>query len=265
MLWDFHLHTNFSGDSDTPPARQIEKAISLGMERICITDHHDYDVVSPIDFTLDFSSYFQTMNELRERYKDQIRLEIGVELGLQRHISDYLKQLIHTYDFDFIIGSSHFIDGLDPYYPSFYENRTENEAFRRFFQISLERIQAMDCFDSYGHLDFIIRYCPTKNSRYQAADYREYIDSILKILIEKGKALECNTGGFRYGLNQPNPCRDILLRYRQLGGELLTVGSDAHTPDYVGHEFNLTAELLKECGFRYYTVYHRRKPEFIPL
>lgn len=265
MLCDFHLHTSFSGDSDTPPEQQIERAISLGMTRICITDHHDYDVVSDIDFTLDIPVYLSAMTQLREAYRGRISIEIGVELGLQRHIAGYLDELVRTYDFDYIIGSRHFIDGLDPYLPAFYESRTETEALRRFFESSLEAARDLDCYDSFGHLDYIVRYCPTKNSNYQAADYMDEIDPLLRTLIRKGKALECNTSGFRYRLGHPNPCEDILRRYRELGGELLTIGSDAHTPAYVGCEFTRTAELLRECGFKYYTVYHRRKAEMLPL
>lgn len=265
MLNDFHLHTSFSGDCDIHPQIQIEKAISLGMNRICITDHHDYDVVSDCNFELDLPSYFPAMEDLKNRYQSQIQIEIGIELGLQQHIAGYLKTISRQYPLDFIIGSSHFIDGLDPYFPVFFEKRSEKESYRRFFQVSLERIQKLDCFDSYGHLDYIVRYGPSQNKNYAINDYMEYIDPILRALIEKGKSLECNTGGFRYGLGHPNPCEEILCHYRKLGGELITVGSDAHSSDYVGYAFERTAELLKACGFRYYTVYHQRKPEFLPL
>lgn len=265
MLCDLHLHTSFSGDSSTPPAQQIERAIALGMERVCITDHHDYDVVSAVDFTLDIPAYLRAMADLQEQYRGRIRIEIGVELGLQTHIAGYLDQLVRACGFDHIIGSTHFIDGLDPYYPAFYEGRTERESLRRFFEVSLENARGLDCYDTYGHLDYIVRCCPTKNREYHPSDYTEFIEPLLKTLIAKGKALECNTGGFRYGLGQPNPCAEILRLYRQLGGELLTVGSDAHTPDFVGCGFPRAAELLRECGFRYYTVYHERKPEMLPL
>ncbi len=265
MLCDFHLHTAFSGDSETPPERQIEKAVLLGMERICITDHHDYDVSSPIDFILDFPAYFEALSRLRDRFRGRIRIEVGVELGLQGHIKDYLDALVRSWPFDFVIGSSHFIDGIDPYLDRFYEGRTEKEALSRFFEVSLEMVRSLDCFDSYGHLDYVLRYAPSKNKGFRAAEYMDLIDPLLKTLIQKGRALECNTGGFRYLLGHPNPCEDILLRYRELGGELLTVGSDAHTPEYVGCEFKKTAEILRSCGFRYYTVYHARRPEMLPL
>ncbi len=265
MLCDFHLHTDFSGDSDTPAVSQIEMSIALGMARICITDHHDMDVVSPCDFHLDLPAYFPAMEKLRAAYQDRIRIEIGIELGLQNHIAPKLLQTSRQYPFDYIIGSCHFIDGFDPYFPEFFHGKTEAQAYRRFFEVTLSRVQTLDCFDSLGHLDYVVRYGPNKNRHYRYEDYRELIDAILLTLIRKGKALECNTGGFHYGLGHPNPCEEILRRYRELGGELLTVGSDAHTPERIGYDFQRARDLLKACGFSCYTVYHRRKPEFLPL
>jgi len=265
MLCDFHLHTDFSGDSDTPASSQIEKAISLGMSRICITDHHDMDIVSPCDFTLNLPAYFAAMEKLRAAYHDKVQIEIGIELGLQNHIAQKLWETSGQYPFDYIIGSCHFIDGLDPYYPEFFQGKTEKQAYRRFFEVTLSRVQALDCFDCLGHLDYVVRYGPNKNREYCYKDYQDVIDAILKTLIRKGKALECNTGGLHYGLGHPNPCEDILCRYRELGGELLTIGSDAHTPEYIGFGFDRTRNLLKSCGFSCYTVYHQRQPELLPL
>ena len=125
MLCDFHLHTSFSGDSDTPPEDQILKAAALNMPRICVTDHHDMDVVSDCDFTLDLPKYFPAMEALREQYRDQIRIEIGIELGLQNHIAQKLHETAVSYPFDFIIGSCHFIDGQDPYFPAFFQGKSD--------------------------------------------------------------------------------------------------------------------------------------------
>lgn len=266
MLPDTHIHTAFSGDCSTPAAIQIERCISMGMQEVCITDHHDYDTGMKEEiFLLDFPAYLSRLHSLREEYKGRIRISIGVELGLQSHIRDYLDTLTHSLDVDYIIGSCHFIDRMDPYYPSFFEGRSERSAYERYFEVALRRIQDLDCFDSFGHLDYVVRYGPNKNRDYHYQDYKDVIDSILETLIRKGKALECNTGGFHYGLGHPNPCEEILCRYRELGGELLTVGSDAHTPEYVGFDFKRTKELLKACGFSHYTVYHQRKPQFLPL
>lgn len=263
MICDFHLHTEFSGDSDTPVREQVERAISLGMKEICITDHHDYDAdFTDIDFTLDIEAYLTYMKQIQEEYKDRIRVGIGIELGLQTHLKDYLERLLEEYSFDFVIGSSHFADRMDPYFPEFFNGRTERAAYERFFEVSLKRAKTLDCFDSYGHLDYVVRYGPNKNRDYSYRDYQEYIDLILKALIEKGKGLECNTGGYKYRLGHPNPAEDILKRYRELGGEILTIGSDAHAPEHVGYGFDLARDALLHCGFRYYTVFHERKPEF---
>lgn len=268
MISDFHVHTEFSADSQTPAREQIDAAIRLGMKEICITDHHDYgskDMCHKF-FYLDLPSYFKALEELRAEYEGRIHVRSGIELGLMLREQEYLEKTAAEIPVDFIIGSNHFIDGYDVYDPNFYlDNGSEAAAYRRFFESSLARVQAMDCFDSLGHLDYVIRYGPEKNTHYRPYDYMEIIDEILKVLIRKGKALECNTAGFKYGLGHPHPYEEILTRYRELGGELLTIGSDGHKPAEVGGFFDRTSELLQICGYRYYTVFHDRKPVFLPL
>lgn len=266
MLCDYHIHTEFSADSDTPVRSQIEQAIALGMKEICITDHHDYDTHNPKSpFILDFARYLPSLKQMQKEYEDRIHVSIGVELGLLLHDKEALQIVSQSYPFDYIIGSSHFIDDMDPYFPSYFEGRSERSAYERYFEISYQRVKQMDCFDSFGHLDYVVRYGPTKNENYSYRDYQDVIDPILKMLIEKGKGLECNTGGLKYGLGHPNPTEDILKRYRELGGEILTIGSDGHKPEHIGYDFHLLPELLKSCGFRYYTIFHNRKPEFLLL
>ena len=170
-----------------------------------------------------------------------------------------------AWPFDFIIGSTHVCSGKDPYYPDFYEGRTESEAYRAYFEDELKNVQMYDCFDSAGHLDYVVRYGPSRNRDYSYHAYADILDEILKTLISKEKAIECNTAGFKAGLGHPHPTEDVLRRYRELGGELLTLGSDAHQTEHLGYEFRKTGELLKSLGFRYYTIYRNRRPEFLPL
>lgn len=269
MICDFHMHTEFSGDSNTPVRSQIEQAIRLGMKEICITDHHDYDCgFCETDFNLDIPPYLAAMKAISQEYAGRIRVNIGIELGLQRHIGDYLAQFSRQYgeQLDFIIGSSHFADKLDPFDQIFWEGRTEAESFRRYFEVSRKRVEELwDCFDSYGHLDYVVRYAPHQNRDYSYSRFADEIDALLKVLILRQKGLECNTGGLKYGLGHPNPCEEVLVRYRELGGEILTIGADAHAPAHVGYDFEKCRQLLLDCGFRYYTVFHGRKPEFLPL
>ena len=117
----------------------------------------------------------------------------------------------------------------------------------------------------YGHIDYVVRYGPDKNTYYSYADYADVIDEILKQLIHNGKGIEVNTAGFKYGLGHPNPCEDILKRYRELGGEILTLGADAHQPEHIAYDFQRLPKLLQTCGFSYYTVFKNRKAQFIAL
>ena len=117
----------------------------------------------------------------------------------------------------------------------------------------------------YGHLDYIARYVPNQSVPFSYRDYSDLIDAILKSIIEDGKGIEMNMSGYRYGLGMPNPCPDILKRYRELGGEIITVGSDAHTPENVGLRFEKAGEHLVQAGFKYYTVWKERKPVFIKI
>lgn len=262
MLPDYHFHTDFSGDSDTPVRAQLERAISLGMRTLCVTDHHDYDVDSPIDFTLDVKGYMEAITELKEEYKDRIDLRIGIELGLQTRLKEYFNQLLSEYPFDFVIGSTHFINRTDPTYPEYFEGRTEEEVYRQYFQTTLDNVKNLDAYDVAGHIDYIVRYGPNKADFYSYEAYRDVLDDILKAIIEKEKGIECNTAGFRKGIGQPNPCIPVLKRFKELGGEILTIGSDAHVPEDLGADFKAAQKLLSECGFSYYTEFKGRKPEF---
>lgn len=262
---DYHMHSDFSGDCSTPADSMIQQAIALQLSGICFTEHHDLDVPTDIDFTIDFKQYFSRMQDLQKQYQGQIHIGIGMEFGLQKQLSPILHRLTQTYPFDFIIVSQHFVDQEDPYYPAFFEGKEERAAYERYFEEQYETLKQFKDFDTLGHMDYIVRYGPDQNKYYSYKNYADYIDPLLKYLIENGKCLEVNTGGFRYGLGETNPAFSVLKRYHELGGELITIGSDAHTPDYIHYEFNRACSALLELGYRYYTIFAQRQPIHIPL
>ena len=266
MFWDQHMHCNFSGDSDALPEDMIKAGIAHGLSGICFTDHLDYDYPEePNIFLLDFDNYFKVLSDLKEKYTDKISVNIGIELGLQTQAAGQNLAVAEKYPFDFIIGSSHVVNHMDPYYPEFFAGRDEDAAYMEYFESVLENINSGVDFDVYGHIDYVVRYGPNKNAFYTYEKFKDIIDEILTQLISKGKGIEVNTGGFKYGLGHPNPTEDIIKRYRELGGEIITMGADAHVPEYVAYEFDKTAQIIKKCGFKYYTVFKNRKAEFIPL
>ena len=117
----------------------------------------------------------------------------------------------------------------------------------------------------YGHIDYVVRYGPNQNRQYSYGRYKEILDEILRTLIRKNVGIELNTGGYHYGLGEPNPCVNIIRRYRELGGEIITIGADAHTPDKISYAFDKAADVLRECGFSYYAVFKNRRPVFHKL
>ncbi|SFR95485.1 histidinol-phosphatase HisJ family protein [Anaeromicropila populeti] len=266
MLADYHVHSDFSSDSRTPMHNMIEKAISMGLERICFTDHMDYDF--PIQykmlFEFDPEEYFRKITELSALYP-QINILKGIEIGMRPYLAKRFEELISTYSFDFVICSTHLVGDRDPYYKDFWENKTLHSGMKEYFQSILANIEVYHDFDVYGHLDYMIRYAPVKNKSIVYSEYQDLLDEILKKLLSLGKGIEVNTSGFKYGLGHPNPHEEILTRYLELGGEILTIGSDGHCPEHLGYDFDKIVPLLKSLGFRYYTIFENRKPQMLPL
>jgi histidinol-phosphatase (PHP family) len=264
MKADYHMHTRFSADSDNDPEELIKECIRRGLKTICITDHHDIDFVDP-GFVIDFEPYFETLRALQEKYRGQIEVLIGMEYGLQAHLGEASAKLAKQYDFDFILGSVHMVDGDDPYYRNIFKGRTDEEVYRIGFSETLESIKNIKDFDSLGHLDYIVRYGTNQEQDYVYAKYADYLDEILKHLIYNGKGLEVNTAGWKYGLSFAHPHQDVLKRYKELGGEILTVGSDAHLLEHLAYDFDRVKGYLEACGFKYYTEFRQRKPYFCAL
>lgn len=267
-LSDFHIHSSFSSDSEANPEDIIQTAIKKGLKRICFTDHNDYDYPledGKVMFQLDFDSYVKNMCRIRDIYADRIDIYIGVEQGLQKHLSNRIDEYDKDGLLDFIIGSSHLVYGKDPYYKEYWDNHSVSESISTYFQSIIDNIRSCHNYDVYGHLDYIIRYAPDQDRNYNWTDYYDIIDEILKSLINNGKGIEVNTAGLKYGLKAPNPCHGIVKRYKELGGEIITIGSDAHMPEYIAYDFNIITDYLKTAGFKYYTIFSKRQPEFISL
>lgn len=269
---DYHLHSEHSGDSTAPMETQILSGIEKGLKVMCFTDHYDpefpYDNnpdVAPGTFELDYDLYKKDFLKMKDKYEGQIDLRFGVELGLQPHLGSFLQSYAREHDFDFIIGSNHLCAGFDPYYPDFLFDRTQEEALELYLEDTLANIRVFPGIDSCGHLDYVARYLPDRERIYNYGSFSDLIDPILKELITRGIALEINTAPLTKGMPYFNPLPDILARYREMGGELITVGSDAHVPERIAGRFEETAGILRSLGFRYYAIYKERKPQMLPL
>lgn len=268
---DFHVHSTYSGDAESTMEEMVLRGIELGLDSICFTDHMDidfpYDERTPEGtFELNTDSYLYELLGLRSKYEDKIKVLFGVEIGVQPHLRRELALYAKAYDFDFIIGSAHLLNHEDPYYPDVASKYESDEAlYRAYFKEVMEDLKVFSNFDVFGHLDYIVRYGITKDQDYSYDKYKDCIDPVLEKLIDMEKAIELNTGALSYNLKDLNPCKDILKRYRELGGEIITIGSDAHNTKNLARGFDIANQTLMDCGFKYYCTFEKRVAEFHKL
>jgi HisJ family histidinol phosphate phosphatase len=273
---DMHMHTWFSTDSEACPRDMADEAVRKGLKTICFTDHFDKDDLEwGEEGIFDVDAYFVEMQKLQEEYAGKLNIRIGIELGLRTYLKDYYEELTKKYPFDFVIGSVHNVpykkdaEGnilyTDPAAEKLFTDRTDKEAYRLMMETTLENVRTSDCFQTLGHLDYVVRYGKSREKEYSYTDYADIIDEILKLLIEKKKGLEVNSAGLKYGLPFAHPHPDVLKRYRELGGEIITIGADAHKPEHIAYDFAKAEEILKSCGFKYYTEFFEQKPVFKQL
>lgn len=292
IIADYHVHSNYSSDGKASMEQMVKRALELGLKKLCFTDHMDYDypAVDEHNFELNMDSYQLKLSELKEKYLGRLEILTGVELGLQPHLVSRLTSLIESYPLDFVIGSSHVVDHYDPYFPEYWVGKTEEEGIYRYFQSIIENCKVFQGFHVYGHIDYIVRYTPrmkalkksmqihstlpvTANKEvispsanqvtytsYSYPQYADILDEVLKTILSFDKGIEVNTAGFKYGLGHPHPKEELLKRYRELGGELITIGSDAHTPEHLCYDFDRISDFLLNLGFRYYATFVQGKP-----
>ncbi len=271
IQYDTHLHSDFSMDSKASVTSQINRAVELGLSGICFTDHMDYGF--PADqcpgceenpFQFDVDNYIRTLTDAKKQYPD-FEINIGVECGLQADpdILEANNKLCENPAFDQVIGSIHLIDKKDPYYPEFWSKNDPDSIIKKYFITTLDNLTVFSNFNILGHLDYAVRYSPS-DYMYHPESFLEITDEIMNIIIKKGIALEVNTSGIyktkRTGDRNPNPHPVLIRRYYELGGRLISIGSDAHDPSVLACEFDYAAELLTDIGFTEYVTFKNRKP-----
>lgn len=266
LLSDYHIHSCFSGDSNENLENIVVTSLSLGLKEIAITDHYDYDVVGMDEsFMVKFDEYVPKILELKDRYRKEIDIKLGLEFGMQEHLKDHAKKVINRYPFDFILSSVHAVEKIDVSFKEFFIGKTSYEAHEKYFQAILKNLNVFEDFSVCSHLDFITRY---GGEKYRTLDYiahGDIIEEILKKIIVKGKGIEINTSGFRYGENRFYPCTDLIKRYFQLGGEIITIGSDAHKAQDIGKDFQRVYDFLNSIGVKYISSFKDREVSFKKL
>ncbi|WP_426710885.1 histidinol-phosphatase HisJ family protein [Cetobacterium sp. SF1] len=262
FISDYHVHSEFSGDSIEKLENIINRAKEIGLKELAITDHYDFDMKNTPDFMVNLEKYVPKILDLKEIHKKEIDIKLGLEFGMQKHLGELGKKIINKYPFDYVLSSVHSIETIDVSLPEFFKNKSPEEAHGKYFQAVLDCINAYDDFSVCSHLDFITRY---GGEKFKNLDYKKHwdiIETILNRIIEKNKGIEINTSGFRYGENRFYPCEDIVKRYFQLGGEIITIGSDAHKAKDIAMNFKEVYDFLESINVKYISSFDRREVSF---
>jgi histidinol-phosphatase (PHP family) len=258
-MFDYHVHSSFSADCDVPMEEMVKRAILKGVKEICFTEHIDYDYPDPtITFLLDLDKYNEEILRLKDKYKKEITIKKGVELGVQPHVLQDYKKIVQKEWLDFIICSMHTTKKQDLHSLQFFENKSLYTAYEEYYTELLACIRSFKDYSILGHLDLVTRY------KYEEGIYHflDIIEEILKLVISEGKGIEVNNSGYRYGMNRALPSIDILKLYKDLNGEIITIGSDSHSPENLATRFKETVDMLKSLGFQYVATFQNKEPIF---
>ncbi len=279
MISDCHIHSSYSADSKMPPGEACRCASNMGIGVLTFTEHLDYDYPGYEKyFTIDYEEYFKEIDRLSAAFGKSPLVLKGIEAGIQPHVAEKTALTVRKYNFDLVIGSIHIIGGKDPYISltdsksqyncsSYYENLSKNEAYSSYLHEIISMLNTYNEFDVLGHFDYITRYAPYSDRSMKYSDHQDIFDEIFKKIIKAGKGLEVNSGSYRERNGYPSPAFDlhILARYRELGGEIICFGSDAHDLEYIAYKWDAFVCFAIAAGFSHAAYYKDRKPVFFRL
>lgn len=274
MRADYHVHSNFSDDSTYAPALVARDAYQQGLEAICFTDHVDYGVKPDAGETpwrydpdngkgvtnVNYARYFPALDSLRDLWKGRLFIGTGLEFGVQRHTIPAFEQVLSRWgdSLDFVLLSIHQVGDQEFWNGDYQKGRTQAQIHEAYYDEMLAVIEAFSGWDSLAHMDLIRRYDPFGPYPFEAT--RDYVAPILEQLIAQDKALELNTSSWRYHLDDLQPSTPLLKLYRDLGGTLITLGSDSHKPEHLGAHLDQAQQALRDLGFKSFVTYQRHVP-----
>jgi len=271
ILADYHIHTAFSDDSAYALEDVVKDAIRLNIDELCFTDHVDYGVKpewgskqdrlwlnKPV-VNVNYPEFFKEFERVQEKYQGQICLKKGFEFGIQTHTIPLFEKLYDSYDLDFVLLSIHQVEDQEFWTQEFQKGRTQAEIHTRYYQELYDVICQYKHYSVLGHLDLIRRYDEFGAYPFEAIE--PYVRKILTQVIKDGKGIEVNTSSFRYGLKDLMPSTDILKLYLELGGRILTIGSDTHQAEHLGAYIQEVKQQLKALGFTQVYTYTKMQAQ----
>ncbi|MBO8485109.1 MAG: histidinol-phosphatase HisJ family protein [Bacteroidetes bacterium] len=274
-LFDNHSHSQFSFDGGkTTVMASAVSAREKGLSGICFTDHCDFYVPPMkaafehlVPETFDVKAQQDEIDRVnRETGSKGFRVFKGVEIGLQKNSREKIREFLSENSFDGIIASVHYLDETDPFFGGYYQGKDWKTAYGHYLETLYEEMKWLGDFDIMGHYDYVARYAPYPQESIFYNDFSDIFDEILKYLAENGKALEINTKTYQdYKGRTPVLDKNILLRFREFGGEAISLGSDSHDPVRPGDKFERYAGFIRNAGFRFIAHFENRRLCMTPI
>ena len=273
---DYHVHSDYSDDSWYLMEDVVKDAIQLGLEEICFTDHVDYGVKPDWKPEEEFQAgenkdvknvhyelYFSELEKLSKKYEKNITIKKGLEFGMQIHTIPQFEKLYQSQDFDFILLSVHQIENTEFWTGEFQKGHTHRESYDRYYDEMYQLVTSYKEYSVLAHMDLVRRYLDKEVDMFEYS--KDKIVKILKKVIEDNKGIEINTSSVRYGINGLTPSIEILKLYHELGGKIITIGSDSHKPEHLGFHIKESKKILKDIGYTHFCTFDKMKPIFHKL
>lgn len=261
MNADYHVHTDYSDDSECPMEQMVEKGIEIGLDEIAFTEHVDYGVKT--DLNCAYDAYFKEIEALRRKYAGKLIIRAGIEFGVQTHTIPLFQRDFDAYPFDFVILSNHQIGDKEFWNYEYQEGKSQEQFQQEYYKAIYEVVTLYKNYSALGHLDMIKRY--DSYGDYPDEKIMPMVDKILRQVIADRKGIEVNTSSFAYGLKDLTPSKAILKRYYELGGRIITIGSDSHDTGHLGNHIGEVKKILRGIGFREFCTFERMKPIYQEL
>ncbi len=270
FLTDYHIHSTYSDDARASMRDMALSAVNKGISELCFTDHADECCLTqylsfPPNMFLSKEGMYEEFEALRDELKNTITLRFGAELASINHNPDKAREFDEDSRLDFIIGSVHNVRRRDDFFFLKYESEIQCNKIIYEYLEEYKEIVRIGCCDVLGHLGYPQKYMARHGFSADIYDYYEELSELIRLAVQTGIGLEVNTSGLRSALSRTMPDERVLRLYRELGGEIVTVGSDSHRVSDVGFGLSEAYELLRECGFKYVATYEGRRPKFVAI
>ena len=272
-LYDQHLHTRYSMDSQADPADNVRAAIAAGLAGITFTDHLDWHPSEVSTCLYDYEALAKVVDSLRQEFGSQIYVGLGIEICYQPAQMEQIFDYMQSRSFDIVLLSVHWMHGRPTHVPEQWAEWDVATATRAYLETAAEAVEfAVQLareghrpFDVFTHLDMIKRYTQRFRGDFDIASHSELVDRILRGCLGAGLILEVNTSSLRQGLDESMPAPWVVQRYAELGGKAIMLGSDAHEPGHIGASFSTVLPQIKSAGINQLAVFRERQCSFEAL